>query len=659
MRLLIDSPPVKEVQEYPQPVPLTPVVDHLLPLLGQDLDTETNFILIKPVVPDIKVCTLKTALFFLPDAKLFLDKHLPDPGPKFLEKLAPNLSFSPEYFTALHNLVSAPSASYPEGTYNYIGAKISLAHTGLNIPTWRNLLSDYPRKELVDFLEYGFPIGVDIEGLTEPSLKNHSSSYMYYTYIDKFCIKEISNAGLTGPFGNIPFPISSYQLSPLMTSFKKPSSRRPVFDATFGSSLNKITPQGFYLTYRAEYDFPKLDDLEGMILEVGHGALMWKRDLERYFLQLPLDPVDYRRTGFIWRQNFFFFVSYMFGLRHSGWAGQAITSAVTWIHRGLGLQYDGLLFRSLNNSDDLAGAEPKERAEAAFKSMGDLLQSLGLKEAASKASAPSTEMEYLGVTFNSISLRKSVPPAKMAQLKDTLFSWLSKKTCTKTALQSLTGQLLWVARCVQHSRGFLCRLLSGLRSLAEQHHKLTITPEMRSDIQWWYTYIKEFNGVSFMINPFNITSSYAGDACKRGAGGYHGSQYWSRLFPSHMSGDVPPIHLKEFHVLLISLRAWGPSWSGQSVELFCDNTATVEVCVNQKPRDPMMAKFLREYLLLVVTFKFNPVVKKISTTDNWVADFLSREFCPKAHSAFFLEHKMSDMTEIDIPDQQFSFSSSW
>ena len=586
-----------------------------------------------------------------------MDKHLPDPEPNFIERLTPHSSYSPDYFTALHDLVFAAGTHYPEGTYNYLGAKISLVHTELNIPAWRNLLSDYPRKELVDFLEFGFPIRVDIDGFTEPSLKNHSSSYMYYSHVDKFCIKEIAKAGLTGPFGNIPF--SSYQISPLMTSFKKPSSRRPVFDASFGSSLNKITPQDYYLSYRAEYDFPKLDDLEKMILEVGKGALLWKRDLSRYFLQLPLDPVDYRRTGFIWRQNFFFFVSYMFGFRHAGWAGQSVTTAVTWIHRRSGLEYDGSPFRSLNYSDDLAGAEPPDRAEAAFKAMGDILADLGLDEASAKASAPQTQMEYLGVHFNSNTFKKSIPPAKMAQLKDTLFTWLRKKNCTKKALQSLTGQLLWVARCVQHSRCFLSRLLAGLRTLAEQHHKMTLSTEMKLDILWWYTYINEFNGVSFMINPLDITLSYAGDACKRGVGGYHGSQYWSRLLPEHMLGDDPPIHLKEFYVLLISMKLWGPSWSGQAVEMFCDNTAVVEVCTNQKPRDTEMARFLREFLLLVVSFKFYPVVKKISTTDNWIADFLSRDFDPAAHVTFFRKHEMCPMTEITVPDHQFSFTASW
>ena len=78
----------------------------------------------------------------------------------------------------------------------------------------------------------------------------------------------------------------------------------------------------------------------------------------------------------------------MFGLRHYGWAGQSKLPTVSYIHRKSGLQYEGSLFRSLNYSDDPAGAEPKEREEASFKRMGDLLVELDLAEALDKAAAP-------------------------------------------------------------------------------------------------------------------------------------------------------------------------------------------------------------------------------------------------------------------------------
>ena len=173
------------VQAEPLPAPLSTVVeqDPLLPLTGQDT-SESDFIHVRPVPPDIKVSTLKSAMFYLPNAKLFMDKFLPDPEPRFCDRIVPNPDFSPDYFAALHSRVFAPGPSYPQGTYNYLGAKISLLHTNLKIQIWKDLLTDYPKKEIVDFLQFGFPIGVDPDGPTEPSLKNHSSSYMFYTYLD-------------------------------------------------------------------------------------------------------------------------------------------------------------------------------------------------------------------------------------------------------------------------------------------------------------------------------------------------------------------------------------------------------------------------------------------------------------------------------------------
>ena len=115
-----------------------------------------------------------------------------------------------------------------------------------------------------------------------------------------------------------------------MTTHKKPKDRRSVFDATFGDkSLNNATPSDLYMGQPAHYTFPKIEDFKEMILRSGKGAYMWKRDLSRFFLQLPLDPTEYHRVGFIWRGFYFFFIGLAWGLRHSGLSGQRTTDAVS------------------------------------------------------------------------------------------------------------------------------------------------------------------------------------------------------------------------------------------------------------------------------------------------------------------------------------------
>ena len=184
-------------------------------------------------------------------------------------------------------------------------------------------------------MEFGFPLGLVTPDLS-PSLRNHGSSYQYFPHIDKFVVNEIKCSGLTGPFGAAPW--TDLMLSPLMTAPKKPKSRRPVFDASFGDgSLNNSTPGEHYLGTPTQYTYPKIDDFKKIVLACGPGSFMWKRDLHRFFLQIPLDPTEYRHVGFVWRGLFFFFVCLMFGLRHSGLQGQRITDALSWIHRQQGL----------------------------------------------------------------------------------------------------------------------------------------------------------------------------------------------------------------------------------------------------------------------------------------------------------------------------------
>ena len=147
------------------------------------------------------------------------------------------------------------------------------------------------------------------EVFLEPSLRNHQSSFEFYTYIDKFLAKEVAQAAVSGP---VPEPaFSPMMLSPMMTTTKNPSSRRPVFDASFGDwSINENTPRKSYLGGLYDFTFPSVLDFADMISKVGQGCLLWKRDLSRRFLQLPVDPGDFDKLGFVWRGKFWWFTSY-------------------------------------------------------------------------------------------------------------------------------------------------------------------------------------------------------------------------------------------------------------------------------------------------------------------------------------------------------------
>ena len=202
--------------------------------------------------------------------------------------------FNRAYFLDLHAKVKLYD------TNNYRGARIPLQHNNINVERFRYYLTKfaYPHLHILQFIEFGFPLGLWTDSFLDPATRNHSSAYSYYSFLDKFVESELSNLGMTGPFDSSPWDF--VMISPLMTSDKKPADRRPVFDASFGLySLNKNTPEHCYHDTEYEFTFPSIDNLADEIAELGRGCYLWKRDLSRFFLQLKIDPLEYDKLGFI------------------------------------------------------------------------------------------------------------------------------------------------------------------------------------------------------------------------------------------------------------------------------------------------------------------------------------------------------------------------
>ena len=500
----------------------------------------------------------------LSDNLEFIDRVLPSSS----HVLTENRNFTKSYFVDLHNYVCS------FGVHNYKGARIPLAHNNIIVSKFRYYLSkfEYPHSHLLQFIEYGFPLGLWTKAYLVPCSKNYSSAYSHFSYVDKFVASELENLGLTGPFELA--PSDSVMLSPLMTAPKKPNSRRTVFDASFGLySLNKNSPEKSYHETEYEFSFPKIDKLADIIAQLGPGCLLWKRDLSRFFLQLKVDPYEYNKLGFVWRSHLYLLVSFVWGCRHAGYVGQWLTTAVAYILARLGLELTGFLFFVLNYADDFAGAESSlDRANLAFETLGQLLAELGLIESTSKACPPSTSMTYLGVLSNTNDMCMYVDSEKIKELKVDLNNWLRKTVAKKSELQCILGKLLWVSRTVRFSRVFVSRIIAEVRKLEKQSEKTTLSPFIRKDFLWWHTFLEEFSGVEIIPSP-TVSLAVYGDACVQGGGGWNPStsEFFSLRFPDNLCSSEVPIHVKEFIVVILSLRLWAENWTGHKVVIYCDN----------------------------------------------------------------------------------------
>ena len=204
------------------------------------------------------------------------------------------------------------------------------------------------------------------------------------------------------------------------------------------------------------------------------------------------------------------------------------------------------------------------------------------------------------------------------------------------------------------------RIISEIKGLTAQKQKTNLSNDIKKDFLWWQLFISKFNGVELMV-PEDIAFQVAGDACPMGLGSWNITcgEYFSRKFPFNLQDPSLPIHCKEFLCVILAVKCWGQSWSGKRVLIYCDNDAVCDVVSYMKPKDDKMQRLLREFLYWVCLFNFSPVVSKIGTKENSVADFISRNFSSSDFESFCLKQNLPKMTEILVNDTDFDLVAEW
>jgi hypothetical protein len=136
---------------------------------------------------------------------------------------------------------------------------------------------------------------------------------------------------------------------------------------------------------------------------------------------------------------------------------------------------------------------------------------LGLCFQDSKTVWPCTQLEFLGLKLDSVTMEACLPSDKLAYLTDLLDTWALKTKCTLHELQELMGFLQFTSQVIPKSRTFICHLFdfsSMFTSPFTTHH---IPESATSDIHWWWTFSAQWNGV-MVLTPLLPSISIYTDA---------------------------------------------------------------------------------------------------------------------------------------------------
>ena len=258
---------------------------------------------------------------------------------------------------------------------------------------------------------------------------------------------------------------------------------------------------------------------------------------------------------------------------------------------------------------------------------------LGVPVATHKLEGPTTALIFLGVEIDTVLSQLRLPVEKLRRLKESLASWVVRRSCRKRDLLSLIGSLHNAAAVVKPGRVFLRRLIDLSKIPKGLHHFVRLTKEAQSDIQWWRTFVDRWNGVGLLsalgrVQPYVCVRSDASGLWGCGAVWRH---TWLQLQWSEAAIDLR-IAAKEAVPVVLAAFCWGHHWTGKCVLFEVDNSTVALALQSGSCRDPQVMRLLRMLHFVAAEHPFTYTSKHIPGTENSLADAISRNSLSTAFS---------------------------
>ena len=369
----------------------------------------------------------------------------------------------------------------------------------------------------------------------------------------------------------------------------------------------------------------KYQTLQNAVDLIKPGYYMAKLDLANAYRCVKIHPTNHDVTGLKWKfsgddtETFLVDCRLPFGARKSPEIFNLLTQTVRRILARRGIH--GIVVYL----DDWIIVSPtyKECLET-INILLQLLRKLGFQINYNKIEGPCQQLVFLGILLDSIAMTLFIPPGKISELLHTLTQLNSAQKTTKRKLQSLAGKLNWASQCVYGGRMFMRSILNKINALCLPWHRTRITQDVRQDIMWWITFLKDFNGTVPMVDS-RPAAPVCIDACNLAAGAHFMGDCiytrWQDVLPR--PADVH-INTKEILALEPAAMWWAPAWANQKIYVHTDNQVAACAINKGTSKDPVAMTALRRIYWLSVQFNFRLRAVYYPGDRNRIADAVSR-----------------------------------
>ena len=549
-------------------------------------------------------------------------------------------------------------------TPNIDGLKEPLKFPSFPVDKWEEALRGYfDAEEIVLQFKFGWDMSFTQHPTPRDAKWNLQGASLFEKDVQKYVDQELKFGALVGPFDEGELPFRTY-CSPLNTVPKKNSdTRRTVVDCSqIGTGINSFIDAHMH---RGKYWKLSLPTSQSIIARIqrararypGQRILIFKLDFQRWYRWFILDPVASIFFAIRWRGRIYLDMALSFGNRGAALAAQRVIWAVVYLFRTRlppfpGSFNQGMSCRCSDHCDcgendaegyidDFIAFSPESLAHMQFEAALELAKSLGLRlsQTPGHVSPPSAVCECLGILYDTDKNTMELPQDKVTDVSSLLVRWSTKTTATEHELAVLCGKLLYCSQVIFAGRLFLNRCLATKRFAATLSQPTILSRDFFQDISWWIEAINTRNGVSFLVpvSQTHVTLDASSNGWKHGKpglGGYNHAnhQYFSCTVPEEFSSWT--IANLELLAHVVAFHLWGHSWDRQDVSIHTDNQACFWLLSKGRSREDLRLRMSRWLSMHQVLHNFRAVSQWIPTTENSIADALSRPADPKLQQAF-------------------------
>ena len=220
---------------------------------------------------------------------------------------------------------------------------------------------------------------------------------------------------------------------------------------------------------------------------------------------------------------------------------------------------------------------------------------------------------------------------KVDKLAHRIENTLTKKRIGQKALQCLAGHLTWATNVIQWGRAFTNSIFQAIRRLKAATHKMRITPDVISDLQWWLSCLKFATPWRALWPAQQPIINIETDSCQASGGAF--LKCSSAWVYTNWAIDRPAlsnahINTKELGMIREAIHCWGPTYPNHHLNIFCDNMTAVHITNTGAARNPLAARIIKDIAKLALKWNLTISANHIPGHLNELADSISRLHIP-------------------------------